>query len=432
MQKFKFLPPSIHPTSYKDKEGMQVDKWFIRYAITYEDLPTKYRKEYGGSYKRKINVIENHKDKIDNAEMLLGRVLRDLESGIDPKYREVELVEKVKQEIIAAEKYKVEYIYNLWFTAKNYVNPIPSKALSAEKYNGFWLNQFIPYLKTLGKDVDIRKVTHEDIDSWILENYNSGNWGVTTIDNKIGFLSGVFKYAFKKRFILENPMTYVSRITENKIVVKNGEAMLKVKKDARFNILTILEQEIIYKYFDLKNETIAKTLGFAFIRFSEIFRLRLQHLNTEKWQFEIPADIAKGQRDGSTHIVKVYPKLQVILEQYLDEYFGDDRESDYFLFYQNNNKRLASSYSILQHFFNKMKKEVRENENIVIKKTPYCFKHTGAKRFIDQNKAKSKTSYQIIEAIKKLMRHKDFATSQKYIYTDLGMNLDENDDFTFD
>lgn len=73
-----------------------------------------------------------------------------------------------------------------------------------------------------------------------------------------------------------------------------------------------------------------------------------------------------------------------------------------------------------------------KEEDVTIAKTPCCFKHTGAKKFIDQNKAKSKTSYQIIEAIRKLIRHKNFATSQKYIYADLGMNLDENDDFTFD
>lgn len=436
MVKFKYSEPYISPKGYKDKEGKTVTKWFIRYKIEFEEKPDnrakiQYRKEYGGSYSRKINLPTNHKEKIENAELLLGRVKDDLAKGIDPSNREVETVEYVKREIELAEQYKVEYVFNQWFASKNYVNPIPSKTISATIYNRFWLNQFIPYLASIGKEYDIRKVTTEDIDKWFRFNYDNDKWTSKTIDIKIGLLSGVFKFAFKKRYIVENPMTYVSRIKENKIVTKNGVTGLVKKKEARFNILTDNEQDLIYKYIDLKNETIAKTLGFGFIRFSEIFRLKLEHLDTNNWVFNVPADIAKGQRDGNTASVKIYPKLQEVLKRYLAEYFGNDVQPEYYLFYHLN-KLSPSSYSIFQHLFNACKSEIEKKEGVKITKTPYSFKHTGAKSFVDQNKAKAKTSYQIIEAVMKLMRHSNFNTSQKYIYNDLGVNLDADDDFTFD
>jgi len=439
MQKFQFSQPYIHPKSYKDKEGMQVSKWFIRYKIQYAEPPAylkkkdlvQYPKEYGNSYKRDINKINSHSEKIDNAEMLLGRVLDDLKKGIDPRNREAEHIEYVKKEIQEAEQYRAEYVFNLWFAWKNYVNPIPSKAISATTYSRFWNNQFIPYLKSIGKDYDIRKVSVDDIDNWILENYNADVWTAKTVEIKIGLLSGVFKYAFQKRFIKENPMTYVTRIKENKVIVKNGVSSIKIITDAKSKILSDNESELLYKYMNLKNEAIAKTLGYAFIRFSEIFRLRLKHLDKENWFFNIPADLAKGQRDGKTAQLKIYPKLKEVLERYLTEYFGEDRNPEYFIFY-NENKNTAGTYSIFQHYFNATKSEIEKFEDVKILKSPYCFKHTGAKKFIDQNKAKAKTSYQIIEAIMKLMRHSSFITSQRYIYHDLGINLDADDDFTFD
>lgn len=436
MVNFKYSEPYISPKGYKDKEGKTVTKWFIRYKISFEEKPLKgtkiqYRKEYGGSYHRNINSPTNHKEKIENAEDLLDRVNDDLAKGIDPSNREVELIEHVKKEIEQAEQYKVEYVFNQWFASKNYLNPIPSKEISANVFKRFWLNQFIPYLESIGKEYDIRKVSTEDIDKWFRFNYDNDKWTSKTIDIKIGLLSGVFKFAFKKRYIKENPMTYVSRIKENKVVTKNGVSTLVKKKEARFNILTQKEQDLIYKYLDLKNEAIAKTLGFGFIRFSEIFRLKLEHLDLNNWVFNIPADIAKGQRDGNTASVKIYPKLQEVLTRYLTEYFGEDMQPEYYFFFHIN-KSSPSSYSIFQHFFNACKTEIETKEGVKITKTPYSFKHTGAKSFVNQNKAKAKTSYQIIEAVMKLMRHSNFNTSQKYIYNDLGINLDADDDFTFE
>lgn len=90
--------------------------------------------------------------------------------------------------------------------------------------------------------------------------------------------------------------------------------------------------------------------------FCEIFRLRLEHLNLDKWELEIPAEIVKGQRDDSTESVKIYPKLKEVLIKYLDEYFGDDMKPDYFLFYHQH-KNTAGTYSILQDFLSPLSRK---------------------------------------------------------------------------
>lgn len=40
-------------------------------------------------------------------------------------------------------------------------------------------------------------------------------------------------------------MAYLTKITENKVVVKNGVAIVAKKRQARFNILSEREQELI-------------------------------------------------------------------------------------------------------------------------------------------------------------------------------------------
>lgn len=439
MQTFESSTPFLYPdpsTGYKDKNGQPITKWFIRYNIKFNEQPegrdqVQYRKEYGKSYKINLNSIKDLKKKIYEANILLQWVKDDLSAGIDPENREIELELATRKAIKASEQFKYFNVFNKWFESKNYLNPIPSKAISAEKYSGFHLKQFIPYLESINKDNDIREVTDEDINNYILHNYDNGNWSAFTCNTRIGWLSGLFSYAYKNKLIDVNPMKFVNKITEDKVIMVDNRLILKKKKETRFNIFTQDELDLVFKeLYGSPYEAIAKTIYYGFIRFSEIFRLKLGHLNLDENYFDIPASIAKGQRNGSTLKVKIYPQLKEALTRYVETYFKEDLNPDYYLFFHKE-KNTPSTYSILQHHFNKVKKSI-EAQGVIIKKTPYAFKHTGAKKFIDSNKMKDVKSYQIIEAIMKQMRHTDFSTTQKYIYSELGINLDEDDVFTFD
>lgn len=53
----------------------------------------------------------------------------------------------------------MRYIFNQWFISKNYVNPIPSKEISATHYLRFFNYTFIPFLEKLGIEDDVRKIS---------------------------------------------------------------------------------------------------------------------------------------------------------------------------------------------------------------------------------------------------------------------------------
>jgi len=155
MSNFTHSEPYIYS---KDKKGKPVKKWCIRYSIQYPNEGKEYPKEYGNSYKKDLNRIRNPKTKQYEAEIILGWVEADLKNGIDPRFREKQVEDRIMEEIKASEQYKYADVFKLWFASMNYVNPIPSKEISAKIYKRFHENQFIPYLKSIGKEHDIRLI----------------------------------------------------------------------------------------------------------------------------------------------------------------------------------------------------------------------------------------------------------------------------------
>lgn len=440
MKKFSYTEPYIYPspesgnakTGYKDRNNKTITKWFVKYIVTFDDGIKIPRKEYGNSYDIDLNRIKNLRTKMYEAHILRDYVEDDLKNGIDPLDRKAALEARALEILSEAEKYSISYVFKQWFSSKNYDNPIPSKEISAKGYLLFYNNLFIPFLEKYGLDKDIRTITELHISRFVREKYDAGDWSAFTCNVRIGWLGGVFKYAYRQKLISVNPMNFVERISENKIILnKDNKPLLKRKKEARFSIFTDSEIETIFEGFkDSPYEAVAKTVFYSFIRFSELFRLRISDLDLANGVFHIRPEIAKGQRDGRTHSVKIYSPLQEALCRYIDRYFGADIAPEYYLFYHIEKTR-PGSYSIFQHAFIQLKKNL-ETRQIFIKKSPYSLKHTGAKRFIDVNKKKDVKSYQIIEAIMKQMRHSDFSTTQKYIYKDLGINLDEDDVFSFE
>lgn len=442
MQSFQFTEPYIYPDleKVKDKKGNPINsngqiikKWCIRYKITFANGEVDHRKEYGKSYLKvhngkPLNRITDLQKKIFEANVLLGLVKDDLSKGIDPEKRDEEVRKATLKAIEDAKRFKYRYVFDLWFASKNYVNPIPSKVISAKNLKAFHLNQFLPYLESKCVDGDIRLVTDDLINDFIKTNYDSSLWSAFTASQRVGWLSGVFTFAYKKKLISTNPIEFVEKIVEDKVIInKEGVATLKVRKQNRYNKFSGDELKRIFDYVhDTKDEAIFKTLHFAFIRFSEIFRLKISHLDLDNSQFVIPSHIAKGQRDGETAYVPIFPELKECLERYLRNQFKGDLNPSYPLFPLDED---ITKEDVYNNFYTRYMTVVRalnkdENYPVKIEKTPYALKHTGAQTFIDQNKAANVSPFEILEGLKNLMRHKDFATTQKYLKKDLGVDLD--------
>lgn len=452
MQNFKFTEPYIYPALVEDgkdtkgnpinSKGEIINKWCIRYKIEFDKIPIhlnnqspiQYRKEYGKSYNVKLNKIKNIADKKFEAMVLLGRIKDDLTKGIDPESREVQLENVTIQAIKDAEKYSFKYVFEGWFELKNYNNPIPSKVTSAKNLKSFLLKQFLPEL-TDEQAKNIRLITDEVISEYVMKKFNAGNWSAFTANNRIGWISGVFTYAYKKKLITTNPMVYVEKIKADKVIVaKDGSKSLKKKKEVRFNIYTDIELERLFKAsHNTKDEAIFKTLHFAFIRFSEIFRLKIGHLDLANKQFLIPAEIAKGQRDGATASVPIFPELEEVLTRYLQNQFKGDLNPNYPLFPLDGNVAKEDIYNNFYTRYRTLIKTLRLDikNPITITKTPYALKHTGAQLFIKQNQALNISSYVLIDAVMKMMRHVDFKTTQDYLAKDLGLALDVTAKFSF-
>lgn len=441
---------SIYPTkdaNYKDKNGNDVEKWFIRYKLKFHDNPpeyykdkslTQYRREFGKSYNLSLTGLKKKRDKEFQAELLLARVQDDLDKGIDPEYREYALLKLKQKNAIEAKAYQYDKLVELFMVENMYINPIPKKEISARAYKSFFNNQLRNFLDSIDKLNDIRLITTEDIETYLelgrLGKFaipgvskSSGQprtnkpWNSTTTNIKRGWISALFSIAIKKRLLITNPVSIISK------------RRVEPRKEARFQIYTRREIELIFTYLEVNNlmlDAICKILYYAFIRRSELFRIRLKMIDLNKNLITITPDVAKGQRDGYSRTVKIYPKLAESLKKWIDYRFKDDINDEYFLFPNRKDPLKQFKYASFHRMFNSelIVLQTMNREHFKIKSEFYALRHTSVTFFIEDN-FNSNNSLKVLTHLMKQLRHEEFSTTQKYISKDLGLNINTEEEF---
>jgi integrase len=441
---------SIYPAkdaNYKDKNGNDVDKWFIRYTLKFQDSPppyykdnslTQYRREFGKSYNLSLTGFNKKRDKEYQAELLLARVQDDLDKGIDPEYREYALLKLKQKNAIEAQAYHYDRLVELFMIENMYINPIPKKEISARAYKSFFNNQLRNFLDSINKLDDIRLITTEDVETYLErgrlgqfsipgfskasgEHRTNKPWNSTTTNIKRGWISALFSIAIRKRLILINPVAIISK------------RKVEPRKEARFKIYSRREVEIIWNYMESNNlmlDAICKILYYAYIRRSEIFRIRLKMIDLDKNVLTIAPEVAKGQRDGYSRQVKIYPQLAKSLKQWIDYRFQGNNDGEYFLFPNKKDALIAFKYASFHRMFNSELLTIQtiNKGHFKIKSEFYALKHTSVTFFIEDN-FNTSNSLKVLTHLMKQLRHEDFSTTQKYISKDLGLNIDAEDEF---
>lgn len=97
--------------------------------------------------------------------------------------------------------------------------------------------------------------------------------------------------------------------------------------------------------------------------------------------------------------VKLFSKVFEALRRYLDYTFEDDRNPAYDLFFQQNDKFHACTYSIFQYFYIAAMKELKDADGIEIDKTPYALKHTGASSLLKMQKQKGTQHIRLLKGL---------------------------------
>ena len=417
MNNFSYKEPYL----YRDESNK---KWCIRYSIKYNGQKNYTAlKEYGRTYFGKsLNSIDDLKLREKEFQKLLLLVEMDLKKGIDIKRPET-IVAIYQEEIKAAKKHSYDENYQLYLKMKGLINPIPKKEMTAVAYSSFHKNQLRPFLEKKGLLDDITRISKTDMLEFMNFYYLNADpklkWTNNTFNNKKGYLSSFFETLVEEEILKENPVT--------KIKNKPSEAT------ERFAIFTKEERDLLFEYFDNGKHpfmaAICRLMYYAFIRETELSRLKVGDFDLDKRQICIQANIAKGQKDNLVRWVKMTLPLQEALRSYLSKY---EYKPDWYMF---GKKYRPSEYQVnhwWQYLFRDGLAELKTQHPDKFNRkglSPYSLKHSGVTDFINDNKSKFSTT-ELYSYVQKQCRHEKFEMTQKYLKK-LEINIDEIDLFDF-
>lgn len=406
-QYFEYKLPKLS----KDKEHNK--KWFVRYAIRYPgEKEFKYHKEYGRQlYGESLNMITDLSKREKLFKEVIKTITAELERGIDHKNPNL-VKEIVEQEIKEKSKYTFDSCFTLYMDKKGYSNPTGKKERSAITMSAFLRNQLRPFLEKNNLIGDLRDVTKSHLQDFIDEHKH---WKNNTINAKIAFMGSFFQVLVYKDIIPENPV----RKLENK----------PKQKTERFAIYSMEERDVYFNYLEKHNYpllAITKAVYYAFIRFSELSRLKVRDFDLDKMRIRIDANNSKTARDKDEYVVIRKP-LSETIKEYLSRY---PHQPDWYIF----GKKLKPSPERLRPGWHDAYRtaiaKLREDNPKLFKNkhlTAYSFKHSGVSGFININ-IKAKSTTELLQFVMRQCRHSDIKTTMIY-WKDLGFELETYTDF---
>lgn len=411
---FKYSEPRV----YGDKD---IKKWYVEYYISYpeDDGEFKRVKLYGEdrnriqSFSKKDFAYKVFRKSTEN--LLIG--------GIDPQNNNT-AVQSQENEVKKLGRFSFTSLYRFYSDQKGYTNPKPKQQRSALNVNSFFKNHFKPFLIEQKLDENLNLVTKKHVLDFLNARYMDENgkrlWSNNTYNNFKTWIGSFFNCL----------------INEDKLTITNPCATIKNKPKeggGRYDVFSKEELSILFNFLeeeDFNHKVACQMIYYAYIRGSELSRLRVSSIDLQKRIITIKPDDAKGQKDGLERDVLIAKDLHNTLSRYLSIH---KHEPDDFLFGKNlmPGKRTLSlcwHEAFRVHIKNLRKKHVGLFTKTGL--TMYALKHSGVTHFFNDNLDK-KTANRLTSFIQSQCRHESFQTTQLYLKK-LPITLKEHDEFAYE
>ena len=410
---FQFISPRI----YKDKLNK---KWFVLYSISYFSDKRGYQRVrcYGKNLNREPCLRQRWK----NAEKLRKSIYDTLKKGIDPKnpLRGAALRE---ESITLKNPYTFDHLCKFYCDLKGYTDPKPKQLRSSMNVKRFMEHQFKPFLVSRGLQKDLTLVTKRDVLDFLNGRYLHTNpkkrWSNGTFNNVLQWISTFFQTLIEEdRIGAFNPCKTIKR--KPKIGQK------------RFQIYTKEELKLLDDYLDrvdFNYKVSCQMIRFAYIRATEISRLRVSNIDLPNKLIHVTPDIAKGHQDGLEKDVVIAPDLADSLTKYLE--IHEHSEQDYLF----GKKLKPCQYPLslcwhekFRHYLNDLRREHPDKYDRP-GLTMYSLKHSGVSHFVNDN-INAKGSLKVLLFVQSQCRHSNLETTQLYLRK-LPVSLEEREVYVY-
>lgn len=417
---FEYILPVIR----KDPSNI---KWYVHYSIKYPDKDKKFvrYRHYG----RDLNREPDLKKRQRNAKEMAEKVARMLKRGIDPKNKN-SLLEAKQRTVNATKRYSFELLYEYFLNIKGYKNPKPKQIRSAMNMKRFFTNQFLPHLKKHGIDHDMTLVDKAIILDLLNDRYlglSGIKWNSTTYNNARAWIGTLFNtLIYEERLPIVNPCDKIKRKPKNPV--------------DRYEVYTPLEIKIIFNYLkkvDFNYLVACQMIYYAYIRSSEISRLKVSSIDLTKRVIRIRAEDAKGSVDGLEKDVLISKDLHASLMEYFkqnshkptDYLFGKKVKPCEYVLSLSWHEKFKDHLDYLKDKYNKLsggKHKTLFNRNGL---TMYSLKHSGVTHFVHNN-MKERGTLRVLQFIQHQCRHSKFEITQLYLKK-LPVSIEEHDEFKY-
>jgi len=424
MEKFTYKYLSINT---KD-----TNKWYVYYRIIFDNGIVEKRKEYGKKFNLSLNTISNLKERQTVASRLLGVVESFLNQGIDPKFAvdtiDQRNVEKLKQiQKTEDARISITAAIKMLRDEKGWNTPAMGKEKTAASIPAFLYNQLKPYFESIGKSEDIREVTRIDLKNFIEEKFNPADggkgWSSSSAAIYKAWTSILFAMLVDHELVVTNPV--------NGIKIKSDKQKLNpIDADdsgqERFEPWTDDEVQHWFDDLDKSDDIIERNVHassaliyYAFIRKTELLRLKCWMIDFENERITLPPAITKSERKYKSknliHVDMPDALVTILLKWMAFRFPNGHSDDDYVLGFTNDTKEPYKYVTFTHHFILVRKHFQKKYNGLYIKKNQYALKHNGVAKLFNVLTKTSRTPNDIQNTIRLQCRHSSFSQTETYL-----------------
>ena len=408
------------------------EKWYVGYTLVFPDGTTDRRREHG---KKNYDISLTKEKDLGKRERLgnklKGLVLYDLERGVDPNKRNEILENKLRKQKEQEKeeddkKISIDSAIQMCKEAKGWINAVEGKDRTATTVPMFFTNQLKPYFESINKADDIRHVTRTDIKKFIELHFNPSadsnykEWSASSCTIYRGWIGILFGVLLDKELITINPVEKIKIKSDSEKIISSDEDDID-----RFE--PWLDKEIEIWFADLKGGTALDRLmyvtshlfHYAFIRKTEMLRLRCWMIDFDNERLTLPPKITKSARKySSKNLINVDmpDALMIALKEWIEFKFPDGYSDDDYLIGMDNSPLVSYSYAAMTSHYVRMRKKFQlKYKGLFIDKNQYALKHSGVQKLFRTLSKHHKTPVEIQTIIKNQCRHSSFTQTETYL-----------------
>lgn len=394
-----YILPKVENQYFKELATLKTPAtgdWYIYFNIWDFDLgkwsPQKF---YSKFLNNKEALAMKPKDRLYKATVILNECNSQLKAGINPKtaksiakFDNRTLLDALEDSKDDSPIPRLEEAIKKFLAVKSGEEGKAEAAENKENTASTYKSCFAQFKRyCIDKKIEnqrVDKFSKLQVETFLDEFFLADIWGETSYNNNLGYIQSFFSY-FSKKY--DYP-SYIKNIPKKEVTEESGRFDPFTLEQVK-SIFTFLENThtVIYPHYVRTMPAnpflslVAKTIFYAFLRSSEIRRIKIKHVKRYKQnKFDLSIDITKNKKKSNNELYIDDALVTEFSKIGWEKYFDNPKYDNYYVFTPDLIPSLTKTpnYNFSKRFSTVLEK-MQKDELIKLDKnySLYSMKHTG-------------------------------------------------------